>query len=62
MTAASNSNQPQGAGDPAVALGRENSLFAGNKGGASRCAIVASLPGTARLNSVEPYMSGRATA
>ena len=42
-----------------MALGRENSLFAGNEGGANRCAIVASLPGTAKLNSVEPYVWSR---
>ena len=55
-----------------IALGRENSLFAGSDGGARHWAIVASLVATAKLNGVEPLawltdvlerrVSGRTTA
>jgi hypothetical protein len=38
-----------------VALGRKNHLFAGSDGGADRCAVVASLLETAKLNGVEPH-------
>jgi transposase len=38
-----------------IALGRKNSLFAGNDGGAESWAILASLLNTAKLNGVDPY-------
>jgi len=38
-----------------IALGRRNSLFAGNCGGAESWAILASLLQTARLNGLDPY-------
>ena len=38
-----------------IALGRKNSLFAGNDGGAETWAILASLLNTARLNELDPF-------
>jgi hypothetical protein len=38
-----------------IALGRKNSLFAGNDGGAETWAILASLLNTAKLNEIDPY-------
>jgi transposase len=38
-----------------IALGRRNSLFAGNDGGAHTWAILASLLTTAKLNGLDPY-------
>lgn len=38
-----------------IALGRKNSLFAGNDGGAETWAILASLLNTARLNEIDPF-------
>ncbi len=38
-----------------IALGRKNSLFAGNNGGAETWAILASLLNTAKLNEIDPY-------
>lgn len=38
-----------------IALGRRNSLFAGDDGGARSWAILASLLNTARLNGLDPY-------
>ena len=38
-----------------MALGRKNSLFAGNDGGAETWAILASLLNTAKLNEIDPY-------
>ena len=39
----------------AIALGRKNSLFAGNDGGAESWAILASLLNTAKLNGLDPF-------
>jgi transposase len=38
-----------------IALGRKNSLFSGNDGGAESWAILASLLNTAKLNGVDPF-------
>jgi hypothetical protein len=38
-----------------IALGRKNSLFAGNDGGAETWAILASLLNTAKLNEIDPF-------
>jgi hypothetical protein len=38
-----------------IALGRKNSLFAGDDGGAETWAILASLLNTAKLNGLDPY-------
>jgi transposase len=38
-----------------IALGRRNSLFAGDDGGARSWAILASLLNTAKLNGLDPY-------
>ena len=38
-----------------IALGRRNSLFAGNDGGAESWAILASLLQTAKLNGLDPF-------
>jgi transposase len=38
-----------------IALGRKNSLFAGNDGGAETWAILASLLNTAKLNDLDPF-------
>ena len=37
-----------------IAMGRRNSLFAGNEGGAQSWAILGSLVNTAKLNNVDP--------
>jgi hypothetical protein len=44
-----------GQNGPPIALGRRNSLFAGNDGGAHTWAILASLLTTAKLNGLDPY-------
>lgn len=38
-----------------IALGRRNSLFAGNEGGARSWAVLASLLQTAKLNGLDPF-------
>jgi len=38
-----------------IALGRKNSLFAGDDGGAESWAILASLLQTAKLNGLDPF-------
>jgi transposase len=38
-----------------IGIGRRNSLFAGNEGGAHRWAVLASLLQTAKLNGLDPY-------
>jgi hypothetical protein len=38
-----------------IAIGRRNSLFAGNDGGAESWAVLASLLNTCRLNEVDPF-------
>ena len=38
-----------------VAIGRRNSLFAGNEGGARSWAVLASLLQTAKLNGLDPF-------
>ena len=38
-----------------IAIGRRNSLFAGNEGGARSWAILASLLQTAKLNGLDPF-------
>ena len=42
-----------------IAMGRRNSLFAGNEGGAQSWAILASVVNTAKLNGLDPqtYLS-----
>ena len=38
-----------------IAIGRRNSLFAGNEGGAKTWAVIASLLQTAKLNGLDPF-------
>lgn len=38
-----------------IAIGRRNSLFAGNQGGARTWAVLASLLQTAKLNGLDPF-------